>query len=81
MTIKYTQIHRFGDTVAMYLGEGETVYLTPKQAKEIAKALNACAKDCKDKTYLSGTFSTKEFTLEDTGHNGCKFKIKRSTDQ
>lgn len=74
---KHAQVHRFGDCVAMYLSNGETVYMTPKDARAIAKSLNACARDIKAAKYVDGTFKTAEFYLQDTGHNGCGFKVKR----
>lgn len=39
------QVHRFRDHVATYVGTGETVYLTPKQARAFARALNAACRD------------------------------------
>jgi len=32
--MKTAQIHRFGDCVAMYLSNGETVYMTPQDGCE-----------------------------------------------
>lgn len=74
---KHAQVHRFGDCVAMFLSKGETVYMTPKDARAIAKALNTCARDIKQAKYVDGTFKTAEFTLQDTGYNGCDYKEKR----
>ena len=78
--IKTAQLHRFGDCVVMYLSKGETVYMTPKDAIRLAKHLTACSKDIKSNRFVNGTFPTVEMTLEDTGHNGCNFKIERITE-
>ncbi len=76
MENKIAQIHRFGDCVAIYIG-GETVYLTPKDSKNLAKALNACASDCKSLKFVESQFRTKLIDLNDTGYNGSRYKIKR----
>ena len=61
------QVHRFHDTVAAYLGNGETTYMTPYQARELGKALIEIADDC-DKvrfvdshvgTFHGGTLNTQ----------------------
>lgn len=76
--MKHAQIHRFGDCVAMFLSEGETVYITPQDAQKISKALNAAARDVKAHKFVNGTFRTAEFSLTDTGHNGCNFEVERN---
>lgn len=78
--MKTAQIHRFGDCIAMYLSNGETVYMTPQDARKIAKNLNACARDIKQAKYINGTFKTFELELADTGHNGTGYKVKRGTE-
>lgn len=71
------QIHRFGDCVALYVGTGQTIYITPKEAKAIAKQLNACAKDIAEHSFGKGTFKTYQIEFSYTGHNGCDYKHKR----
>lgn len=39
------QVHRYRGRVAVYLDGGKTVYLFPKEAKALARALNATARD------------------------------------
>ena len=34
-------VHRFGDQVAVYVGDGSTTYLTAKQARAPARALRS----------------------------------------
>jgi len=53
------QCHRFGDTVAAYLGTGETVYLTPQAARRLAAALNGCARDVTARPFLDSQFETR----------------------
>lgn len=55
------QIHRFHDHIGMYLGTGETVYLTKKQARAIARQLNKAAKDIDMRRF--GDSQYKTFTL------------------
>ena len=74
--MKTAQIHRFGDCVAMFLSTGETVYMTPKDARKIAKNLNACSRDVKQSKYSNGTFKTFSIELQDTGYNGHDYKVK-----
>ena len=60
--MKTAQIHRYGDKVAIYIGTGQTVYLTPEEAKAIAKVLNACARNVKEEPKFShSNFKTVEF--------------------
>ena len=60
--MKTAQIHRYGDKVAIYIGTGQTVYLTPKEAKAIAKVLNAGARNIREEPKFSqSNFKTVEF--------------------
>lgn len=59
----HAQVHRFRDYVAVYLGTGETVYLEPKQAHALAKALNKAAKSCETESFSDSTCGTAEFTF------------------
>ncbi|QYW06540.1 hypothetical protein uav_009 [Pseudomonas phage UAVern] len=59
------QIHRFRDKVAIYLANGETVYLSPEEAKTIGQALNAAAVDIENNTFVQSTFSTVHIPLSD----------------
>lgn len=38
-------VHRFHDTVAVYMGTGETVYLDVEQAATLAAAIQKCKRD------------------------------------
>lgn len=53
-------VHRFGDKVAVSVGDGSTTYLTPQQAKKLAKALNACAKSVLTEKFVDSHFGTVE---------------------
>jgi hypothetical protein len=58
------QIHRFGDSVAGWLGTGETVYMTPADARKIGKALIAAAKDVEACKFTESPFKTVSLQLE-----------------
>lgn len=61
--MKHAQIHRFSNRVAVaFDGEGETVYLNPDQAVNLAKALNDCAADILKNDFTNSTFSTVRLT-------------------
>lgn len=55
------QVHRFRDHVAVYVGTGETVYLDPKQAKALARALNKAAHSCENEDFAQATCGTHSF--------------------
>ena len=55
-----TQVHRFHDTVAAYIGEGPTTYMTPHQARELGKALIAAADDTDTVKFTQSTLETFE---------------------
>lgn len=71
------QVHRFGDCVALYVGTGQTVYVTPADAKCIAKTLNRAATDVTQSTFQNSKFTTTKFDFADHGLNGRGFKIVR----
>ena len=61
-------VHRFGDQVAIYVGDGSTTYLTAKQARALARALWDCAKSVVDEKFVDSAFGTREVpgvTLEE----------------
>jgi hypothetical protein len=37
--------HRFGERIAVFVGTGETVYLTPESARVLSRALNKTARE------------------------------------
>lgn len=53
-------VHRFGDQVAIYVGDGSTTYLTAKQARALARALRDCAKSVVDEKFVDSAFGTRE---------------------
>lgn len=69
-------VHRFGDQVAIYVGDGSTTYLTAKQARALARALRDCAKSVVDEKFVDSAFGTREVprvTLEDLRTEVSKF--------
>lgn len=65
--MKNAQVHRFADYVAVSLPGGETVYLEPRAAQAIAKAMNACARDIKAAGFTSSGFITQQIELKNGG--------------
>lgn len=53
-------VHRFGDKVAIYVGDGSTTYLTAKQARALARALRDCAKSVVDEKFVNSAFGTRD---------------------
>jgi histidinol dehydrogenase len=49
-------VHRFKDMVAVYIGGGETVYLSVKEAGALAAAIQKCKRDI-----LCGSFIESKF--------------------
>lgn len=59
------QVHRFRDHVALYIGTGATVYLTPKDAREFARQITKAARNVRDFPKFSESPSvSKSFTFE-----------------
>ena len=58
------QVHRFRDRVAVYAGKGETVYLSPKNARKMARALNAAARSCDKESFADSASLT--VTIEES---------------
>jgi len=56
--IKEAQVHRRAHRVALWLEGSETAYLTVGQAKGLASALKACAKDISENSETKSQFST-----------------------
>lgn len=52
------QVHRFREKVAVYVGGGETVYMSAKNARKLARALNAAARSCERETFAESTCGT-----------------------
>lgn len=68
--MKGAYIHRFRDKVAVSLpSKGSTVYLTPKEAQQIAKALNTCARDVKARSFTASEFSSTSVDISAPGVN------------
>lgn len=58
-------VHRFGDRVAVSVGNGSTTYLSAKQARKLAKALNGCARSVSTEKYVDSHFGVVEIKWED----------------
>lgn len=60
---RYAQIHRFRDKVAMSLGTGETVYLTPEFARTLGQQLLRYADDCEARAFVDSPLGTQTWGL------------------
>lgn len=66
--MKHANLHRFGDYVALSLpGNGETAYFTAKEARAIAKALNAGARDIAARKFTDSNFGSPVVELTNAG--------------
>lgn len=61
----YAQVHRFRDTVAAYLSGDKTQYLTPKDARKLARALNRAARSVDTCKFTESSDLTFELKAED----------------
>lgn len=59
------QVHRFRDKVAVSLETGETAYLSATEARQIAKAMNAAAREISAGIpFTESSVGTVQITLE-----------------
>ena len=58
-------VHRHCDNVAVaFLGvKGQTVYMSAKEARSLARALHACARSVETVTFSQSNFGTTEIPL------------------
>lgn len=73
------QVHRFGERVAMYIGDGQTVYLTPATARKLTRAINKTAKEISDGVrFVDSKCGTFSHTQESGGSRSTdSYKIVR----
>ena len=62
------QVHRFRDSVAAWLGTGETVYMSPREARQLARALNKVARSVDREGFARSSGNTTRITING-GHN------------
>ncbi|MEN3144592.1 hypothetical protein ABDF71_21620 [Ochrobactrum sp. WV_118_8] len=59
------QVHRFREKVAVSLETGETAYLSATEARKIARAMNAAAREItKGVAFTDSKVGTVQITLE-----------------
>lgn len=61
----YLQVHRFHEFVAVYIGRGKTVYMTPEEAQTLATALNACAHNTMSTPFGKDSIPTWSLEIEE----------------
>lgn len=54
------QVHRFHDTVGTYIGTGPTVYLSPKEARAMARALLKAARSIDRERFVNSSGNTTQ---------------------
>jgi hypothetical protein len=64
----FAQVHRFRELVAVFVGSGETRYLKPKEARKLARALNAAAKSVERESFADSTCGTVSFEFDGNRH-------------
>ncbi len=64
---KTAQVHRFRERVAISVGLGETVYLTYREARLLAKGLNATAKSVESESFAKSELKPFTINIQDAG--------------
>lgn len=64
MSTPTASVHRFRDKVAVHVGNGATVYMSPDEASKLARALTGCARDIRARSFVSSHFPTVSIPLE-----------------
>lgn len=72
----YSQVHRYGDAVAVHIGPGETTYLTPSAWRKIALAGNEIARSIEREKFVDSSGLTFSQESED-GRNEYEFADMR----
>jgi len=63
--MKYiTRVYRFQDLVAISVDEGRMIYFTPKEAKQLARALNKGAKSVLTEEFVAPNFGVVDILKE-----------------
>lgn len=57
-------IHRFRDRIGVHVGSGPTEYLTPRQARKLARALYVAAQDVDRRDFQSSDSIHVNATIE-----------------
>jgi len=59
-------VHRFGDSVALFVGTGETVYLTARDARRFTRAINEVIRSFdKGQSFVESTCRTYSASVPD----------------
>lgn len=64
------QVHRFGDSVAAYIGTGPTVYMTAREARAMARALVKAARSVEREGFAQSSGTTTQLALSDWQRSG-----------
>lgn len=58
----HARLHRFGKHVALEIGLGETVYLSPEMAEELSMELRLYATDVRTTSFVDSQIGTQTIT-------------------
>lgn len=72
-------VHRFGDCVAASLGDGSTIYMTPKQARTFAAAIIKAARSVETEKFTDSNYGSFVMDAAAPGHNGSGYTHPRLT--
>lgn len=64
--MKTIQVHRFHNKVAIYVGDGETCYLTLREARQLAEMLHSGADSVQNEDFVNSSFVTQEMHVKGT---------------
>lgn len=71
------QVHRFRNCVAVYVGTGETVYMTPKDARKLSRAINKAARSVEREKFVDSSGNTCEIDAPDGRDVAFVRKLRR----
>jgi hypothetical protein len=59
------QVHRFRDYVAVYVGDGQTTYLSDDEAERLANNIIKCVEDIRARKFTDSQFNTVEIFISE----------------
>ncbi len=64
MANNIASVHRFRNKIAVYLGAGETVYLSVSQTRKLIEGLTRCADSVESESFCDSSFGILEVEAE-----------------
>ena len=67
------QVHRYGDSVAVWIGNGACTYISPNDARALAAALTGAANDVdRNRSPINSSFLSRNFDFSPTEESAWK---------